>query len=196
MGNGNYAMVLPANYPTEWDGSKGNTNKGMYISVLLRIIDATPNAGVQPKEKQRYPYRDLVQGTDALKDGIPRVYLAVNKSGIVSTRLYKKEEGGIYNEKDQNYYTDAACTVPYTLKTEEEIKEFGWAAVPVTGKNLEIGKIYTYTLDYTIGVGVHDQEVTTSAPKAGDPIISDQVRFHISVRDWKNEPINFEVPGN
>lgn len=202
MGKSSYAMILqlpPKNNEipeySQWDIEKDNrnTNKNLYISVLLRIIDATPFAGVQPKEKQRYPYRDLAQGTDALKKGIPRVYLAVNASGTVSTRLYKKV--GDYNENDKNYYTDSDCTVPYTLKAGEEVKEFGWASLPVTGK-WQQGYIYTYTLDYTLGIGLHDPEVTTEKPKAGDPIISDIVGMNVSVKNWSNVKVDFEVTGH
>lgn len=204
MGKSSHAMVLqlpPKNNEipkySPWDIEKDNrnANKNLYISVLLRIIDATPNAGVQPKEKQRYPYRDLAQGTDALLNGIPRVYLAVNKtSGIISTRLYKKE-GESYNENDKNYYTDSECKVPYTLKSGEEVREFGWASLPVEGQ-WQQGFIYTYTLDYTLGIGLHGPEVTTGFPKAGDPIISDIVGVNVTVKEWRKENINFEMPGH
>lgn len=188
-GNENCAMLIPANY-AEWDYEEDtkNTANQMYISVLLRVTDPTPTAGENPKEKQRYPYRDLSQGANAMDSGIPVVYLAIDKAtGEVSTRLYKK---------DEIFYTDSSCTSAYTLPASEEIKEFGWAAVPVKGEWLP-GKIYTYTLDYTLGVGVHEPGVTTVAPGAGDPVISDRVGLTYDVKEWKvGGSDNFPVPGS
>ncbi len=171
----NCAMLIPSKYD-EWDYAKDprNDDNLMYISVLLRVTDATPTAGQNPVEKQRFPYRDLSQGVDALK--IPIEYMAVNKAtGEVSSRLYKKGDG---------YFTDAACTEAYTHPAAEEIREFGWAALPVKG-DWQPGKIYTYTLDYTLGVGLHGPEVTTGAPGAGDPVISDRVGLTYTIKEWK-----------
>lgn len=185
--NDNCAMLIPGTY-TQWNyvnDSKNNAN-GMYISVLLRVTDASPTAGVSPVETQRYPYRDLSQGADALD--IPREYLAVKKeSNKVSCRLFL--DNGVY-------YTNQSCTEAYTHPEDEEIKEFSWASVPVSG-NWEAGKIYTYTLDYSYGVGVHDPETTTSSPAAGDPIFSDHVPYNVTVRKW-SDPINsgWIVPGS
>ncbi len=203
MGNalpgGNNAMLIPV-ASQAWDHANDRTNakKGMYISVLLRIIDTTPTAGITPANKQRYPYSDFhfSQGEDALK--IPRVYLAVNKqTDTISRRLYKKGES--YDINDENYFTDSGCTKLYAVPAYEVVKEFGWAAVPVTGE-WNPGNIYTYTFDYTVGIGLHDPEVTTSAPKAGDPIISDQVGMFVTVEEWKpstdTDNTSFEVPGS
>ncbi len=193
-GNENCAMLIPAVYDKwEYDGDSRNRDNKMYISVLVRITDATPTAGIEPEEKQRYPYRDLVQGVNALK--VPRVYFAVNKAtGTISKQLYKK--GEVYDINDTNYYSDPKCTVSYTLQADEEVKEFGWASVPVTG-NWEPGYIYTYMLDFTLGVGVHDPAVTTTTPGAGDPVISDRVNLNYSVKGWKPGGGNsFTVPGS
>ncbi len=186
-GSDNSAMLIPAQY-TAWDAATDphNDKNRMYISVLLRITDATTTAGINPVEKQRYPYRDLSQGDNSLK--IPVEYFAVNKtSGEVSTRLYK--------DGDQ-YFTDVECKSLYSLPASEEIKEFGWAALPVEG-NWEPGNIYTYYLDYTVGVGLHDPAVTTTGPGAGDPVISDRVGITYTVKKWENGGgDNFEVPGS
>ncbi len=179
-GNDNCAMLIPTNYATGWnaEADRNNADKNMYISVLLRITDATtPAAGLNPAEKQRYPYKDLSQGANALN--IPVVYLAVDKAtGTVSKRVYKSGD---------SYFTDAAATDRYNIPESEEIKEFGWAAVPVTG-NWAPGNTYTYTLNYTYGVGLHDPEVAASAtsPNAGDPIISDKVGISYTVKEWNS----------
>ncbi len=170
----NCAMLIPASY-SQWEGADDphNGKNQMFISVLLRITDAITSAGVNPPEKQRYPYRDLSQGTDALK--IPMVYLAIDKAtGEVFTRLYKKQN---------DYFTDPGCTSAYAVPMTQEVKEFGWAALPVEGEWLP-GNIYTYTLDYTQGVGLHDPEVITTFPGAGDPIISDRVGITYTIKEW------------
>lgn len=202
MGNpyatGNSAMMLPSDYKTEWqyDSDRNNTGKNLYISVLLRVIDATPTSGINPTEPQRYPYRDIVQGEAALENKIQRVYLAVKKgTNIVSRRLYKKATP-TYDINDKKYFTDDKCSVSYTVPADEEVKEFGWAAVPITG-NWTPGYAYTYTLDYSYGVGLHDPEVTTTqTPQAGDPIISDLVGIHISFEKWKDKNADYEIPGS
>ncbi len=183
----NCAMLIPGNY-TEWDyaNDRCNGSNQMYISVLIRVTDATLTAGIDPVEKQRYPYKDLTQGADSYD--IPKEYFAVNKTnGVVSAHIYKNENG---------YFSDSKCTDPYKLESSDEIKEFGWAALPITG-TWAPGKIYTYTLDYTVGVGLHDPSVTTTAPAAGDAIISDKVGISYDVTEWKaGGGSSLEVPGS
>lgn len=186
-GNDNCAMLIPATY-AKWDyaSDRRNDKNQMYISVLLRVTDATLTAGVNPVEKQRFPYKDLSQGADALK--IPVVYLAVNKtSGEVSSRLFKK---------DNVFYTDTIVPTAYTYPDTEEVREFGWAAIPIAA-TWAPGHIYTYTLDYTYGVGLLDPEVETSSPRAGDPVISDKVGLTYYVKEWKvGGGSEFPVPGS
>ncbi|MBD5171409.1 MAG: fimbrillin family protein [Bacteroidales bacterium] len=177
----NCAMLLPAAY-SAWDYSYDGRNEKnqMYISVLLRVIDATPTDGYG---LQRYPYTQNTDGADA--SDISRVYFAVDKATgkNVVTRLYKN---------NNNYFTDEAFTTVYTLSGDEEVKEFGWAALPVTG-DWEPGYIYTYTLDYTSGVGLHDPE----NPEAGKPIISDKVGVSVTVKEWQTQtPSTVVVPGS
>ncbi len=193
-GNENCAMLIPSAYDL-WNhaGDPRNTANKMYISVLVRITDATPTAGQNPAEKQRYPYRDLSHGVKALE--IPREYFAVKKaSDEVSIRLYKR--GDVYDKDDTKYYRDSECTKEYPVPSDEEVREFGWASVPVAG-NWKAGYIYTYTLDYTLGCGVHDPAVTTATPGAGDPVISDRVGITYSVKEWKvGGGSDFVVPGS
>lgn len=175
----NFAMLIPTADETGWKYSTdiNNGDQGMFLSVLLRVIDKTPTAGEGGKPTQQYPYFDNSQGLNAMN--IPREYFAVVKSsGKVSKRLYKKND---------SYFSDAACTQSYTLSSGEEVKEFGWASLPITG-NWEAGYSYTYTLDYTSGVGLHDPSVGgTISPRAGDPIISDIVGVSVSVNDWQGD---------
>ncbi len=181
------AMLIPSSY-SEWDAAYDGRNalNNTYFSVLLRITDAPPTSGIDPADPQRYPYRDLSQGADAFK--VPVIYFAVDKAtGSIIKRLYKKE----------NFYTtDANSNAAYTLPAGAEIKEFGWAALPVTAEWAP-GKIYTYTLNYTSGIGLLDPEVDTTSPQAGDPVISDKVAITYTVKDWQaGGGSEFVVPGS
>ncbi len=183
----NCAMLIPSTY-TKWDAEADscNTANNMFISVLLRITDATPTSGINPEDAQRYPYHDLSQGADALD--VPVIYFAIDKAtGAIVKRLYKN---------DNAYFTDPDYSDTYFLSADVEIKEFGWAAIPVTVK-WEPGKIYTYTLDYTSGIGLHDPELTTTYPSAGDPVISDKVGITYTIKKWNDGGGDeFIVPGS
>lgn len=190
----NDAMVIPKNYPTGWDFKKdiNNTREGLYISVLLRVTDATPTTGIKPEGKQRYPYTDTAYGEDAFE--VPVICFEVEtSSNTIKRPLYKKTPTEGY---EKVYYTDPECTKLYTAETGREAKEFGWAALPVKGE-WKAGNIYTYTLDYSYGVGLHDPALTTEGPKAGDAVISDNVIVGFSVDRW-NEGIETieDVPGS
>ena len=185
--NDNCALLIPITSPA-WDytNDAANSGKGIYLNVLLRIIDKTPTTG---KGKVQYPYFDNSQGVNAMN--IPREYFAVvTATGTVSKRLYKNGDG---------YCTDAALTQPYTIADGEEIREFGWAALPVSA-DWQPGYSYCYTLDYTSGVGVHGPDVSGDiSPKAGDPIISDRVGVSVSVNGWQglnSKPSEVIVPGS
>ncbi len=177
---GNYAMLLPATY-TSWDLANNNTDssKGLYLSVLLRIID---NSG-----KQQYPYFDNSQGLNALN--IRKVYLAIGGDGKVTANLYKGD--------GEKYYTDSLKTIEYNAPQGSEVKEFGWASVPISAE-WQAGFTYTYNLDYTYGVGLHDPSETGDvSPKAGDPVFSDRVGITVDVKSWQSStPSSITVPGS
>ncbi|MDE6270950.1 MAG: fimbrillin family protein, partial [Muribaculaceae bacterium] len=177
----NYAMLLPAEY-TGWNYEDDNTNsgQGLYLGVLLRVIDA--------KGKQQYPYTDTNQGPDAMQ--ITKLYMAVGADGtVLSGQLYK---GG-----DGKYYTDYELNNLYTVPQGSTVKEFGWSTLPING-DWKPGYYYTYTLDYTYGVGLHAPDVEPSrGPNAGDPIITDQVGLTVSVKEWLNgSSSTITVPGS
>lgn len=177
----NYAMLLPSEY-TGWNYENDNTNsgQGLYMGVLLRVIDL--------KGKQQYPYTDTNQGPNALD--IPKVYLAVDGGGtVMSGQLYKGENG--------MYFTDPDMTTAYTVPQGSAIMEFGWSAIPITG-DWKPGYYYTYTLDYTYGVGLHAPDVKPSeGPNAGDPIISDKVGLTVTVKGWQSgSSSTIQVPGS
>lgn len=166
-GYDNSAMIVPSTN-AEWDYKENaangeNHSDGMYFSVLVRVTDTTPydtNGSIV------YPYG----GTEYNEE---KIYLAVAKTDgkTVKERLYKQGD---------DYFTNAEPTVAYDFAaTDTEVKAFGWAALPVSD-NLKPGRIYTYTLNYSNGVGLRDPHDT----HPGDPVISDKVLINVEVADW------------
>ena len=159
----NCAMVIPSDY-SKWDYTNDNVNsgQGMYLSVLLRVTDATSSG-----ESQRYPY----ENTSDRKDR-EVVYFAIDTTdGEIVSRIYPGEDG--------KYFTDPANENEYVAPEGTEIKDFGWAALPLAG-TWKAGYVYTYLLDYSYGVGLFDP----SDPTPGDPIISDKVGISLDIKGW------------
>ncbi|MDE6538126.1 MAG: fimbrillin family protein [Muribaculaceae bacterium] len=141
MGNAGSAFVIPAVY-SYWKKTKADA--GIYISVLLRVKDKDG--------MQQYPYIEgASMNTTTTTAKMNVIYFAVDKStGLINKRVYKKIG---------EYYTDEEGTIPYTVSANEEIRDYGWAALPFSSSSnttLKSGCQYTYTLDYTSGVGVED----------------------------------------
>lgn len=165
----NSAMIIPSINPA-WDykenaANGASHNDGMYVSVLMRVSDITPYADAD--NNIVYPYSNNQEGMEV-------IYLAVDASTkkAVKTRLYLYEG---------EYYTDEGHNQKYDLAANSaEVKAFGWAALPV---NVEWkpGYTYTYTLNYTNGVGLR----APGDPKPGDPIISDRVLINVNVAKWE-----------
>lgn len=166
----NSSMIIPstnAAWSYKENASNGEDHAdGMYFSVLMRIKDTTPydtNGSIV------YPYAGPEYSDEI-------VYIAVDKTDgkTVKTRLYKTED---------DYYTDAALTARYDLDgNNAEVKAFGWAALPVAD-DLKAGRVYTYTLNYSNGVGLRDPHNL----QPGEPIISDKVLVNVEVADWIEE---------
>ncbi len=168
-GYDNSAMIIPSVNPA-WDykanpANGTSHNDGMYVSVLMRVSDITRYADAD--NKIVYPYSNNEEGMEV-------IYLAVDASTKidVKTRLYP-DEG--------EYYTDEGHAQKYDLAANSaEVKAFGWAALPV---NVEWkpGYTYTYTLNYTNGMGLR----APGDPKPGEPIISDKVLINVNVAKWE-----------
>lgn len=182
MGKANCAMLIPASYD-KWDPKKDGKNEyqGMYISVLLRVIDKTPGANGE----LQYPDEDNNQGQNALNQSV--VYFAVDSENNIKTRLYKN---------DGKYFTELGSDQEYDIEANEaELKKFGWAALPVSSVEGQYGEaqawvpgyIYTYILNYTSGVGLHDPE---DELKPGEQIISDRVTVEVKMEEWVRDPEN------
>ncbi len=92
-------------------------------------------------------------------------------------------------EKASNIIVGRVANKNTTVGANNEIVEFGWAAVPVS-VNWERGKKYVYTLDFTDGVGIQDPE----DPKPGSSILGDGIKFSVSVAAWDENSITTTVP--
>lgn len=172
MGNGGCAMVLPTVNP-RWEGlsdpnigASPYTTSRMYFSILLRVINKKGG-------KTFYPYPDNPYGMTV-------IYYAVDQSGAIVSRLYP-------GQKEDEYFTDATLLHPYMAAEGEEVKEFGWAAVPVDA-DWSAGKRYVYTLNYSEGIGLHDPQ----DPDPGTPIamISAPVSWNVTVDTWHDAEKN------
>lgn len=158
MGNSGWAMVIPCNH-AKWNhtGDADNKKQGLYFSVLLRV------KGRDKNNTLLYPY---IEGADlsssVTTDNMNVIYFSIQRTtGKVLKRLYK-------NKEDRKFYTDPDFSEAYTVPDEsEEIRNYGWAAVPYQA-TWKAGYEYTYTLDYTNGVGVEDPDDLYP----GKPIIS------------------------
>lgn len=166
MGNAGPAMVIPNQTKIEaWEGKSDpdisvtpySTDK-MYFSVLLRIKNLD--------NKVVYPYPND-------RDNMTVIYFAVDNQNEIKRRLYKIDNA-YYSEKEKREDT------LYTPTDNEEICGFSWAALPVEAK-WEAGKIYTYKLNYSTGIGWHDP----NDPTPGEPIIErGPIPFKVEVEEW------------
>lgn len=187
MGKGGNAMVLPtkngpwAGLDNPWiaskysamNGSEGDPYPGqnpdpwsadneygdMYFSILLRVT-------LKPEKTEL---------------NTPQIYPYGNNTTMKSV-FFEKEK----NSNKVVRRVDSKSVIP---GDDNEIVEFGWAAVPV-GVNWEKGKKYIYTLDFSKGVGVQDPE----DPKPGTPIIGTGIKFTVSVVGWDEGNTNYPVP--
>ena len=175
MGNGGWAMVIPADY-TGWN----KNNQGLYFSVLLRV------KGKDKNNTLLYPYVEGAQMSGSTTtDKMNVIYLSVDRAtGKVMKRLYKD---------GPQFFTDPGHTQVYTAPDTEEIRNYGWAAIPLSNLRWKPGYQYTYTLNYSTGVGVEDPADLFP----GKPIIS-KILVSVTegtttwpiVNDFKNEGEN------
>lgn len=181
MGLGGAAMVLPT-VNEKWLGLSDpdialtpySTDK-MYFSILIRAIDRDTG-------KKLYPY-------SVTPENMKVVYYAVDKDGKIISRLYP----GASAESGAAFFKDREGKHPYTPAEGVEIKDFGWAAIPVD-VDWTSGKSYVYTLNYSEGIGVHDP----CDPDPGKPIVGqNSVLWGVTVGQWdyavKNDDYNPDV---
>lgn len=165
MGKGGCAMVMPT-LNTKWEGRDDpaiedyhyDTDR-MYFSILMRVSDSSTGNVVYPYPGNPY--------------GMTVVSYASDASGNILARLYAGPTEG-------TYFTDPELRHPYAASEGEEIKDYGWAAVPVDA-DWNAGKRYVYTLNYSEGIGIHDPE----DPEPGKPIMEKAtIAWGVSVGAW------------
>lgn len=165
MGLGGCAMVVPT-VNSRWEGSADpnigsnpyNTDR-MYFSVLLRATDTSTGVLLYPYPGNPY--------------GLTVIYYAVDPSGTIIYRLYP-------GETERDFFTDPDLKNPFVASEGMEIKDFGWAAVPVDA-DWSPGKKYIYTLNYSEGIGLHDP----ADPEPGKPIgTKSPISWGVSVGGW------------
>ena len=180
MGKGGNAMVLPTKngawagednpwiapkYSAAADGkdpkpwSADSKEGDMYFSILLRVT--LKPTGNEVNTAQIYPYGN----------------------NTTMNVVY------IEKEKNTNKVVGQVPSKTSTVGANNEIVEFGWAAVPIS-VNWQRGKKYIYTLDFTDGVGIQDPE----DPSPGVPIIGGGIKFSVSVVGWDENSTETDVP--
>lgn len=180
MGKGGNAMVLPtkngawAGEKNPWIASKYQANNDgkdplpwsadseegdMYMSVLIRVT----------------------LKSEANEVNTPQIYPYGNNTTMKVVYIEK--------EKNTNKIIGQVPSKDASVGANNEIVEFGWAAIPVS-VNWQRGKKYIYTLDFSNGVGVQDPE----DPKPGTPIIGDGIKFSVDVVSWDESPVTTTVP--
>ena len=113
-----------------------------------------------------YPYPDDPYG-------MKTEHYAVDRNGTIIARLFTGAEEG-------SYFRDEQLSIPYEATDGEEIKEFGWATVPVDA-DWAAGKRYVYTLNYSEGIGLHDPD----DPEPGKPISGQAtISWSVAVQGW------------
>ncbi len=126
MGNGGNAMVIPAKHD-KWDYINDSKNSGNGMYFSVLM-----------RMRVREGDRHIVYPSVDPQSQPYLVFLVVRKSdGMVMKRLSASE----YNN--------------YTAPDGQEKRAYGWAAVPVN-VDWKPGYVYSYVLDYSKAVGLHD----------------------------------------
>lgn len=164
MGRGGCAMVLPT-VNQKWQGLADPeigaipyTTDKMYFSVLLRVTDTSGKRLV-------YPYTDVPDMTV--------IYYAVDESGMIVSRVYPGDVSG-------EFFYNRELSQPYVAADGIEIRQYGWAAVPVDA-DWSAGKRYVYTLDYSEGIGIHDPEDPEPGKLIGG---KEPIAWGVTVSNW------------
>lgn len=188
MGKGGNAMVLPTkNGP--WAGEENPWIAPKYGALTGSSTDPYPDQNPKPWSA------DNVQEGDMYFSILVRVTLKPKGTELMTQQIYPYGNNTNMNvvylekEKDSNKVIRRLYSKTATVGANNELVEFGWAAVPV-GVNWERGKKYVYTLDFSNGVGIQDPE----DPRPGAAIIGDGIKFSVSVVDWEATSYSTTVP--
>ncbi len=185
MGKGGNAMVLPTKNGA-WAGEKNPWIAPKY-SALTGDNDPYPDQN---------PHAWSADGEgDMYFSILIRVTLKPENDEVNTPQIYPYGNNTTMNvvyfekEKNSNKIVGRVPNKSAIPAANNEIVEFGWAAVPV-GVNWEKGKKYIYTLDFSNGVGVQDPE----DPRPGSAIIGGGIKFSVDVTSWDENSTNTSVP--
>ncbi len=187
MGKGGNAMVLPTKNGA-WAGEKNPWIAPKYSAMTGVEGDPFPEQNPNPWSA------DNVEG-DMYFSILLRVTLKPTGNEVSTAQIYPYGNNTTMNvvylekEKNSNKVIGRVPSKTVTPGANNEIVEFGWAAVPV-GVNWERGKKYIYTLDFSEGVGVQDPE----DPKPGTAIIGSGIKFSVSVVGWDEATTTTPMP--
>lgn len=187
MGKGGNAMVLPTKNGA-WAGEANPWIAPKYSAQTGTQDDPYPNQNPDPWSA------DNANG-DMYFSILLRVTLKPGSNEVSTPQIYPYGNNTIMNvvylekEKNSNKVIGRVPSKTSAVGANNEIVEFGWAAVPV-GVNWERGKKYVYTLDFSNGVGVQDPE----DPRPGAAIIGSGITFSVSVVGWDETNNQTEVP--
>lgn len=92
---------------------------------------------------------------------------------------------GAYLAVKLNVSTKATGVVVYPYPTNPDCD---WAAIPID-TNLQAGKKYIYTLDFTHGAGYVDP----NDPIPGNPVLGGTIKFTVDVVDWVDTPVDVDM---
>ncbi|MDE6548577.1 MAG: fimbrillin family protein [Muribaculaceae bacterium] len=186
MGKGGNAMVLPTKN-NAWAGEANPWIAPKYSAFTGNGEDPYPDRN--PKDWSADGEGDMYFSI------LLRVTLKPTGDELTTPQIYPYGNNTTMNvvylekEKNSNKIAGRVPSKNTTVGANNEIVEFGWAAVPV-GVNWERGKKYVYTLDFSNGVGIQDPE----DPKPGTPIIGEGIKFSVSIEGWDEQPTNTPVP--
>lgn len=187
MGKGGNAMVLPTKNG-EWAGEANPWIAPKYSAQTGSENDPYPKQNPDPWSA------DNAKG-DMYFSILLRVTLKPTGQELTTQQIYPYGNNTSMNvvyfekEKNSNKIIGRVPSKTASIGSNNEVVEFGWAAVPV-GVDWQRGKKYVYTLDYTNGVGVQDPE----DPRPGAAIIGDGIKFSVSVVDWEEKNYSTPVP--
>ncbi|MDE6637801.1 MAG: hypothetical protein K2K32_06160 [Muribaculaceae bacterium] len=187
MGKGGNAMVLPTKNGA-WTGVDNP-----WIASKYSAYQGSPESDPYPDQNPN-PWSADGEG-DMYFSILLRVTLKPTGDELVTPQIYPYGNNTTMKvvylemEKNSNKVIRQVESKNVTPGQNNEIVEFGWAAVPV-GVNWERGKKYVYTLDFSNGIGVQDPE----DPKPGTPIIGEGIKFSVSIENWDEQSTSTTVP--
>lgn len=180
----NGIIVTPHNDKKEAVSIMGQGGNAMVIPTINNAWTGKANPWISQTNPNNVNH---VKAHDWSADGEGDMYLSVlirvttKKEGtqVYPYRNYGKMNVVYLTKNVANNIITGRVDKNAAVAADQEVMEFGWAAVPVSVK-WERGKHYVYVLDFTNGVGIQDPE----DENPGNPILGSGISFTVDVSDW------------